>query len=194
MTAGTQTLYAGQSEAAGAVWRHSLATALACQIVAARSDQIDEDTAFLAGLLHDVGSLVMLHGHHAQFEKMWTASKLQRGFSLDWEREFFPSDHAWIGASVLYRWHMDNEIVMAALSHHEGLGAQEPDSLVSLVKMGNWIANHIGAGYLLEPLTPTAETLAYYGCETQEGLQAVANRVIEIFEEERSALEGKKAA
>ncbi len=194
VTAGAQTLYGGQSEAAAAAWRHSLATALACQFLAKRGGSIESDQAFLAGLLHDVGALVMLHGNRAQFDKMWQRSRVKRGFSLDWEREFFPCDHAWIGASVLYRWHLDTAVVMAALSHHEGLGAQSPDALVALVKMGDWIANRIGAGFLLEPITPTSEMLAYYGCETEEKVQEISNHVLQIFDEERAALEGKAAA
>jgi hypothetical protein len=62
------------------------------------------------------------------------------------------------------------------------------------VKMGNWIANRIGAGFILEPITPTSEMLAYYGRGTEEEVQEISNRVLQIFDEERAALEGKAAA
>ena len=194
ITAGTRTLYAGPSEAGRAAWRHSLATALACQVLADHNCHIDKDQAFIVGLLHDVGSLVLLHSNRAQFDKMWNLSQKKRGVSLDWEREFFPCDHVWVGASVLYRWHMDTKMVMAVLSHHDGSGMQQPESMHALVKVGDWIATRLGAGFILEPTTPTAEVRAYYGCETEQEIDNITSRVAQIFEEQRKALEGKEAA
>jgi len=194
LTAGTLPLYAGPSEAARAAWRHSLTTALACQVLADRNRHIDNDQAFIVGLLHDVGSLVLLHSNRAQFDKMWNLSRKKRGVSVDWEREFFPRDHAWVGASVLYRWHMDTEMLMAVLSHHDGLGMQQPESLLALLKVGEWIATRLGAGFILEPITPTEEVRAYYGCETEKEVENITSRVAKIFEEQRNALEGKHAA
>jgi len=194
LTAGTRTLYAGSSAAARTAWRHSLATALACQVLADHNRHIDKDQAFIAGLLHDVGSLVLLHSNRAQFDKMWNLSQKKRGVSLDWEREFFSCDHVWVGASVLYRWHMDSKMVMAVLSHHDGSGMQQPESMHALVKMGDWIATRLGAGFILEPTEPTAEVRAYYGCETEKQVENITSRVTQIFEEQRKALEGKEAA
>ena len=194
ITTGTRTLFAGPSEAARAAWRHSLATALACQVLADRNRNIDSDQAFLVGLLHDVGALVLLHSNTAQFDKMWNLSQKKRGVSLDWEREFFLCDHVWVGASVLYRWNMDTKMVMAVLSHHDGSGMHQPESMHALVKVGDWIATRLGAGFILEPITPTAEVRAYYGCETEKEIENITSRVAQIFEEQRKSLEGKDAA
>lgn len=194
ITAGTKNLYAGASEAARAAWRHSLATALACQVLAERNRHIDNDQAFIVGLLHDVGALVLLHRNRAQFDKMWRMSQKKQEASLDWEREFFPCDHAWVGASVLYRWHMDTKMVSAVLSHHDGSRMQQPESWHALVKAGDWIANRLGCGFILEPVPPTADVRAYYGCESEKEVQNITSRVAQVFEEQRKAFEGKEAA
>ena len=50
----------GESDSTSKLWRHSLSTAVACRQIAKRIKHPDKDEIFIAGLLHDIGKLVML--------------------------------------------------------------------------------------------------------------------------------------
>jgi len=63
-----QSFLTKNNKVAEKLWAHSLAAALAARILAQRSGSGDADLAFLAGLLHDVGEMILLHGDPRGFE------------------------------------------------------------------------------------------------------------------------------
>ena len=61
VAAAAQSLCRDQSSTAVALWDHSLAVALTTELLARQGGFREVETAFLAGLLHDVGQMVLLH-------------------------------------------------------------------------------------------------------------------------------------
>jgi len=100
-------------------WRHSLATAVLSEsITVAESCQFAG--AYTAGLLHDIGRLVMFSAidpaEFAEFRKI--AEDSSRPIT-ELEQEILGASHCEIGAAVLERWQLPEEIVVPALHHHE---------------------------------------------------------------------------
>jgi putative nucleotidyltransferase with HDIG domain len=186
VAAGAQSVYAGRSKASQALWNHSLATALASQFLSKRIGLHDVDQAFLAGLLHDVGQMVILHGDRERFEGMWTDVRLQKKASMEWEREWYHLDHTWIGASVLYRWGLEKEPILAVFRHHDTFFDVDPTSLDALVQMANFLADRIGLGFLSAPNPPAPQLFEAYGCNTEERLQEVGEILQEMFKKEKA--------
>ena len=186
VAAGAQSIYAGRSKAAQTAWSHSLATALASQFLARRVGIRDVDQAFLAGLLHDVGQMVILHGDKERFESMWVDVRLQKKSAVAWEQEWYHLDHTWIGASVLYRWGLETEPILAVLRHHDVNPTADPTSLDSVVQMANFLADRIGLGFLSAPDTPSQHLFESYGCDTEERLQEVCETLQQMFKKEKA--------
>ena len=186
VAAGAQSIYAGRSKAAQTAWSHSLATALASQFLARRIGLRDVDQAFLAGLLHDVGQMVILHGDRERFEGMWVDARLQKKSSIAWEQDWYHLEHTWIGASVLYRWGLETEPILAVLRHHEVNPAADPTSLDAIVHMANFLADRIGLGFLAAPDLPSQHLFESYGCATEEQLQEVSATLQQMFKQEKS--------
>jgi putative nucleotidyltransferase with HDIG domain len=103
-----------------ALWRHSSATGRLAQRLA-RLEQTEAalaGAALTAGLLHDLGKLLLAFHLPAQFEQ---AAQLQRarqcpGFEA--ETEVFGTDHAEVGACLLSLWGLPLPIVEAVALHH----------------------------------------------------------------------------
>jgi putative nucleotidyltransferase with HDIG domain len=100
------------------LWRHAITVAGYAQGIARAcrlGTQAVED-AYIAGLLHDIGALLLLTRFPKQFSPILQAgdepSVLQR------ERELFGYDHADIGAMIAEHWQLPERIVRVIAEHH----------------------------------------------------------------------------
>jgi HD-like signal output (HDOD) protein/ActR/RegA family two-component response regulator len=74
--------------------------------------------AFTAGLLHDVGKLLLAANLPDQYDQVLTAGHEQNRPLWEVELEVFGASHAEVGGSVLDRWHLPVPIVEAVTWHH----------------------------------------------------------------------------
>ncbi|UCU98122.1 HDOD domain-containing protein [Acidovorax radicis] len=106
-----------------AFWRHSIATAITARTLAQRSN-LDEDTAFTMGLLHDIGRLVLVSSYESEYAQA-IAYQLEHDCLMHVaERLQFGVDHADVGGVVAEHWHFAPEIVAAISDHHRPQGAR----------------------------------------------------------------------
>ena len=70
LTAGTQALCIGHTGASAASWNHAMATSLAAEGFARKVRFPDPDLAFLAGLMHDIGPMVLLQSDSDRFGQL----------------------------------------------------------------------------------------------------------------------------
>jgi len=122
------------------LWQHGLATSSFARAIARneRAGQTVIDDAFAAGLLHDVGILLLATNKHDDYEKV-VAMQQERQVS-DWqaELEVFGTTHAEVGAHLLSLWGLGEAIVEAVAFHHRpsACGATEFSPLTA-VHVGN---------------------------------------------------------
>ncbi len=99
-------------------WGHSFATAICAQALAAAC-HLDEGSAFTAGLLHDIGRLVLATYYPRQLEAAIADAQLRDVAPLDGERAVLALDHCEVGAWVAAHWHFADVVVDAIGHHHE---------------------------------------------------------------------------
>jgi len=133
-------------------WEHSLAVGLLAMHIARLSGRCDTTYAFVGGLLHDVGKLLMDEQLPVDFAKA-LAFTIQKGVSLAAaEREIFGFTHNEVGEAVMQRWRLPEEIRAAVLLHNRGFEEIEEDTgektfpLVKLVKICNALAKALRFG------------------------------------------------
>jgi putative nucleotidyltransferase with HDIG domain len=123
-------------------WRHSLYCGLAARSLAERRHMKGNETLFIAGLLHDVGQLVV-------FKKLPQESKQALMLSLEGpddlalhkaEQQVFGFDHAQVGGALLRHWHFPEILVECAEFHHAPALAQKHPLEAALVHIANSIA------------------------------------------------------
>lgn len=127
-------------------WRHTLRTAIAARELAPFMS-LDAGEAFLMGLLHDVGLLIL-----ALTDPVLEAQALQRsrtdGVALHRaESQLFGVSHADVGAAVARQWKFPAAIVDAIASHHRPSRYLPTEGLTAanLVRMANQFAHAMEA-------------------------------------------------
>lgn len=100
-----------------AFWRHSIATA-ACARSLARRMRFNQDVAFTAGLLHDIGRLVLVTADPQAYGEViaWHARE-----DTEWEdaeRAVLGVDHVEAGVALSQHWNFSDTIRQAIAYHH----------------------------------------------------------------------------
>ena len=127
------------------LWAHSVATAVASQLVAKDLGD-DENVAFTAGLLHDVGKIILSAAMESMGEKF--SAETGNGSSLvEIEAKLLGCDHAEVGGRLLERWKLPEHLVAAVRYHHKPAAATPHERLTACVTLGNFLAYFMGQGY-----------------------------------------------
>jgi putative nucleotidyltransferase with HDIG domain len=100
-----------------ALWRHAVMVAVGSKILTAKLAAGDADEAFTAGLLHDVGRLLLASRFKDAYWKA-TAGAEATDAIVDVEQASFGVQHAEVGGWLLEAWGLPPSIVDAARSHH----------------------------------------------------------------------------
>jgi putative nucleotidyltransferase with HDIG domain len=122
-----------------AFWRHSIATA-ACARALARRMRFNQDVAFTAGLLHDIGRLVLVTADPQAYGEVVA---LRAREDLEWleaERTVLGVDHVDAGVALAEQWNFSDTMRQAIAYHHapESLGA---GFLAAIVHVANAIVH-----------------------------------------------------
>ncbi|MEN3001848.1 MAG: HDOD domain-containing protein [Armatimonadota bacterium] len=126
-----------------AFWQHSLATAVAARILARFKGWRDPEEAFLTGLLHDAGRLVMDRFLTSEFDQAITLS-LERGCPLiDAEREVLGYTHVEVGLLLGEQWQLPESLLEGIRRHHEAV-PYESSPIGCLVAAANVLAHQVG--------------------------------------------------
>jgi putative nucleotidyltransferase with HDIG domain len=126
-------------------WRHSLAVASASRLVARNANAgeiIDVDSSFSAGLLHDIGKIVIACYLPEQFKQLvdWRSQTDNTTSDYDLEEMVFGYNHAQIGGFLGTHWRLPTKLQYAIIFHHEP--GKCPVELLApfVVHVGNFIA------------------------------------------------------
>ncbi len=99
-------------------WRHSLKCAVLARRIALKTNPREAEEAFLCGLLHDMGRLVLWTNFGERYTMLLEACENSPSARLKAEAELV-ADHCEIGAWLLRRWNFPSFEADAVLYHHE---------------------------------------------------------------------------
>ncbi len=126
------------------LWRHSAITAIIGGVMA-RDLGESEGIVFTAGLLHDVGKIVLASAEGSAYgELLQTHGDFGSALS-NAERAAFGFNHSEVGARLLSRWSVPEQVFVPVLCHHEAAWSgpfERPAAIVSLANlMGHCLDN-----------------------------------------------------
>ena len=126
-----------------AFWRHSNAVAFVSKLIARRMN-FNEDVAFTAGLLHDIGLLALVTLFPKEFEEVIAFRKTGLATQFEAERKILGLDHAAVGEALAIEWNFSDVMKNAIAGHHQpeqpGIGFP-----ASIIHVADGIAHMLGA-------------------------------------------------
>lgn len=174
-------------------WRHSIGTALSARALAARVG-ISPDSAYTAGLVHDIGRLLLATRFAAAFEAVAARHAIDGGQLIDAERRLLGFDHAQLGGALTRHWKFPDAIVQATQYHHAPEPADSP-TLALLVHAADAIAHALDPVSKPDALALLAAQRSWCLLKVDEQVLLDVFKDVEAqFEATCSILEGPGAA
>ena len=99
------------------LWKHSMRVAAGCEYLAKITKIMDEDEAFIAGFVHDVGKIV-LHMHNEKLYEKVLANVNNGGSILEAEKKYYDTDHVKTGSLLAKRWQLPILLANIISYHH----------------------------------------------------------------------------
>jgi len=128
----------------GVLWRHSLAAAVSSKFIAEKRCPEDAENAFISGLLHDAG-MIMLDPHIFERKELFDDIINQGSHNfLEAERSVLGTDHCEVGAEILKEWGIPATLIKPIEKHHHPTSSSGP--LGYVVHLGDIMARRFGFG------------------------------------------------
>lgn len=103
-------------------WKRSLSTAVAGRVIATSITQtvsFFEEDAYVAGLLHDIGLLLLDQSFADAYDQVEAAMTDHEGSWAEMERKVLGLDHGQIGGRLLENWNLPETVVQAVTWHNQ---------------------------------------------------------------------------
>ena len=133
-------------------WRHSIAAGV-CAKVLARHLQLNQDYAYTAGLLHDIGRLVLVTRFTPLYEKVLEYRAENDCHILVAERVVLGGDHVMAGMALAEHWNFSKGIQNAIAKHHEP-DVPAGDIVASVVHVADALAHALDFSGESEDMVP----------------------------------------
>ncbi|MCF8152155.1 MAG: HDOD domain-containing protein [Burkholderiaceae bacterium] len=143
-------------------WRHCLGVA-SCAATLGPFARLRPETLFLAGLLHDIGRLVLVSTHPATFAEIQQRHKQNDCLPVDAEREVLGFDHAQIGGELCRHWRIPASIADAVERHHQvnPQATGKPADMADLVHLADVIAHSLDLTHYADAMVPPPDDAAW---------------------------------
>jgi HD-like signal output (HDOD) protein/CheY-like chemotaxis protein len=131
-----------------ALWRHSAHTGLFARTIAA-SEKLPrkcQDEAFTAGMLHDIGKLVLAQNFPEAIAEIAAEARAGARSAAEIEQERFGASHAELGGYLLGLWGIGEEVVAAIARHHQALPSPGSGGLSAAVCAANVLEHMLSGG------------------------------------------------
>ena len=123
----------------GLLWKHTVACAIGARLLAQNSRLSEPEEAFLSGLIHDIGLVILDQFFHEDFRRVIDRVAREGETLCQAERVVFGHDHAAVGALLARQWNFPAPVVEAIACHHRPSLAKDDKALSALVHVADYL-------------------------------------------------------
>ncbi|HET57314.1 MAG TPA: HDOD domain-containing protein [Deltaproteobacteria bacterium] len=153
-------------------WRHSLACGIAARIIAGYKQIQNTERLFVAGLLHDIGRLLMYRLWPEHSRRVLFAARRESRLLYEVEKDLLDIDHAGIGALMAERWKLPF-LLEAEIRNHHAPGNSYTRPETAIVHLADIIAHVMEMGSSGEIFVPPLDEDTWNSLDISENLLTV---------------------
>lgn len=141
-------------------WEHSTGVAIFTKVIMQHARKVNKEMhneAYVCGLIHDVGKLVLYNSFQAEYLQALAQAELQQMSILHAENEVFGFNHQDIGAFVMDEWGFSRNAVKALEMHNTPQFLDANDSsfpFVSIIHIANILSKFLDFGHSGDKFLP----------------------------------------
>jgi len=143
-----------------AFWRHAIYTGIAARTLGGASAAFASTHAedlYVAGLLHDIGKIILMEKAAPRYLAMLRKSVQQKRCEIEVELEDFGFTHADVGSVLAIKWFLPEELALAIRYHHQPSRDTFHRPLSSLIHLADQLAWRAGNPSTVGPLVGPME-------------------------------------
>ena len=122
-------------------WRHSLRCAIIARSLAAHLHETNVECYFTAGLLHDIGYLIIYREIPEMARRALKRSNQNRDSVHLVEQEIIGFDHGAVGGELLRQWNLPSTLSETVEFHHTPRFAKQHPKEAAIIHIANYLAN-----------------------------------------------------
>jgi putative nucleotidyltransferase with HDIG domain len=164
------------------LWEHSLGCAITSRLMAKRKGLKDYDDIYAAGLLHDIGKIILLLEFPKEYKEAMNEAKLKNITIVETEGDHFIANHADIGSWLAEKWLFPRNLVEIIKYHHNPHLSKNAPIETAIVHLADILLRAKGVGFAGDPFVPAVNSVAF------EALKLSETDLKEILEEMENAL------
>jgi len=135
------------------LWLHSVGVAVCAQEVARRAE-LDVDVAYTAGLLHDIGQLLLFVFDPAAYAEVLRLRTERDIDIVDAEREYLGVDHAHVGGELARIWKLPEAVADAIAAHHVWDGNEPENEMADAIHVAEVLSHALNLGGVADTRVP----------------------------------------
>jgi len=174
----------GYSLCKGGLYHHAVGTAVIAEKLAVLTKKAEPSVAYTAGLLHDIGKVVLDQFIYSGFPLFYRELNEKGKNFAEVEKQVLGTDHTEAGLKLAQNWSFPESLVETIRHHHEPENAKKHKELVNIVYLADLLMSRFHTGLELErlntgTLAARLETIGYSLATFPELIDHIPLRVLE---------------
>jgi putative nucleotidyltransferase with HDIG domain len=127
-------------------WLHSIGCGATSQAIAKHIGFKEKEECFIAGLIHDIGKLILCYYFPEEFEAVFHNARNKGILFIESEEEVIGVTHDEIGAIITRRWNLPANLRSVVQNHHCPATEQDFYSMTSIIHSADIFTRAMGIG------------------------------------------------
>jgi len=168
-----------------ALWNQSQTCAIAARLIARKARYPKPDEAYVAGLLRDVGKVIMDHYLKEEMAAVQDTVEKELIPFMEAEEKMIGFHHGQIGAKIAEKWNLPEELVESIAYHHDPDQASINEKLVAITHMADAMVMMLGIQMGADGLQYSFSTKAMEMLDlTEIQMQELLSELIDLVKDE----------